>query len=70
MNRRLFMGFLIVAGILFPVSIVPERGGEGHELAGVGWSPPSREVSHENAQRNDSIPAMAKLTVTKDFGNQ
>ena len=70
MIRRLFMGFMIALGILFPVSFVPEGGGGGQELAGDGWSPPSREVSHEYARRNDSIPAMATLTVTKDFGNQ
>jgi len=70
MSRRLFLGCLIALGILFPVSIVPERGGGGQELAGDGWSPPSREGPKDYAQRIDSIPAMTTLAVTKSFGNQ
>ena len=57
MRRRLFLGFLIVLGTFFPVSIVPEKGGGDYELASGGSSPQSQVIPNDDALGIDSIPA-------------
>ena len=67
MSRRLFLGFLILVGILFPISIVPSPGADDLEVAGVESYAPSERPSLETPDNwhpgVDSVPINPTLFV-------
>jgi hypothetical protein len=66
-SRRLLLGFLIALGILFPVSITPDRGGEEPET-NLAVPPTAARVKPDfDPVWADAAPAATGLTEPEYF---